>query len=67
MNYTFTEKQNSTSYRDGTEIEAKDLSEAKKIAEHMQAFHGTVLEISDSEGVLAIKENGKWIDYNESM
>lgn len=62
MMYTVTEKQNANSRRDGTTVEAASLSEAKRKAARMQAFQGTVLEISDASGVLSRKKNGKWHD-----
>jgi hypothetical protein len=60
--YTITEKQNAQSRREGSTVEAKDLSDAKRKASKMQCFQGTVLEISDESGVLSIKKDGKWID-----
>ena len=60
--YTITEKQNVQSRREGSTVEAKDLSDAKHKASKMQCFQGTVLEISDTSGVLSIKKDGKWVD-----
>jgi hypothetical protein len=60
--YTVTEKPNAQSRREGTLIEAANLTEAKRKASRMKCFYGTVLEISDDVGVLSIKENGKWAD-----
>ena len=60
--YTITEQQDINSYRKGVEILAKSLTAAKRVASKNQAFFGTVLEISDSSGVVSIKEDGKWED-----
>lgn len=60
--YTITEKQNAQSRRDGTQVEAASLSDAKRRASRMQVFHGTVIEISDAHGVLSVKRGGKWQD-----
>jgi len=58
--YTVTEKQTANSWREGEKIKAVSLSEAKRKASRMQVFQGTVLEISDAAGPIAIKENGVW-------
>lgn len=58
--FTISELQNVNSTRKGYTVEAKDLAAAKRIASKKQFFQGTVLEISDAKGRLAVKENGKW-------
>ena len=60
--YTITEKQNANSTREGVEIVAKTLTEAKRIASKRQSFFGTVLEIADIHGVIAIKTENSWKD-----
>ena len=60
--YTITEKQDINSYREPVEILAKNLTAAKRVASKNQAFFGTVLEITDSSGVVSIKKHGKWED-----
>lgn len=59
--YIVREVENVNSFRKGTEIEAKNLSEAKRKASKMQVFLGTVLVIEYLSGVhAAIKRSGKW-------
>ena len=54
------EMQHVCDHRSGTEIEAKDLTAAKRAASRMQQFKGTILLITDINGFeLAIKD-GKW-------
>lgn len=61
--YIVRELQNAQSKREGTEIEAINLSSAKLKATRDQFYEGTVLKIETKNGaVLAIKENGKWRD-----
>ena len=61
--YIVREIQNAQSKREGTEIEAIDLSSAKRKATRGQFYEGTVLRIETENGtVLAVKENGKWRD-----
>ena len=59
--YTITEKLSAQSTREGSTVEARNLSDAKRKASKMQCFQGTVLEIADASGVLSIKKDGKWI------
>lgn len=61
MKFIVKEVQNTKSKRDGVEIEAKDLTAAKRAATRMQQFQGTALLIADAKGfALAFKEGGKW-------
>lgn len=63
LKFTVTEKQDFASRREGTAIEAVNLSAAKRKASQMQFFQGTVLEISTTSGiVLSRKTCGKWKD-----
>ena len=65
MKYIVKEVQNRNSEREGSEIEAKDLSAAKRTASRMQVFEGTVLRIEAENGaVLSTKESGTWRDEN---
>ena len=67
MKYYVAEVQNIGSFRKADEIEARDLTEAKRKASRMQFFEGTVLEIGDSvdengflTNYICCKVNGKW-------
>ena len=61
MKFIVKELQNVCDHRAGTEIEAKDLTAAKRAASRMQQFKGTVLMIADSKCLaLAVKDGGKW-------
>nr|7C78_A Chain A, AcrIF9 [Photobacterium damselae] len=62
--YIIKEVQNINSEREGTQIEATSLSQAKRIASKEQCFHGTVMRIETVNGLwLAYKEDGKrWVD-----
>lgn len=61
MKFIVKEVQNTKSKRDGVEIEAKELTAAKRAATRMQQFQGTALLIADAKGfALAFKEGGKW-------
>lgn len=57
--YNFTEVQNINSSRESETFEAKDLTAAKRLANKMQFFQGTVLKISDSLGNLICFKDGK--------
>jgi ribosomal protein S11 len=60
------EKQNSASQREGVQIEARNLTQAKRKASKTQSFQDTFLEILDSDGnTVAVKEKGgNWIDQS---
>jgi len=61
--YNLQEKQNINSTRDGEDFEAVNLKEAKKIAEKMQVFQGTVLDLTlYGKTVAFTDENGKWTE-----
>jgi len=63
--YSVRELQNAQSHTDGYDtIEAASLTEAKRKASRMQAFQGTVLELSSNETgvILSRKTDGRWID-----
>lgn len=61
MKFIVKELQNVCDHRAGIEIEAKDLTAAKRAASRMQQFKGTVLMIADEKGfALAVKDGGKW-------
>ena len=61
--YKITELQNANSTRQGEMVEAKSLADAKRKASRMQTFQGTVLEVSDADGlILSTKQNGAWND-----
>lgn len=64
--YKLIEKQNFNSHREPVAFTAKNLNGAKIKASRMQAFHGTILEITAESGAtLAVKEkSGKWIDQS---
>ncbi len=64
--YTVIEKQNSASQREGVTIEAKNLTQAKRKATKMQAFHGTVMAIEDANGntVAAKERDGSWVNQS---
>lgn len=63
--YIIKEVQDVNSEREGTQIEAKNLSAAKRSASRGQFYQGTVLKIESESGVLlAYKEAGKsWVNY----
>ena len=55
------ELQDVASYRDGVEVEAKNLVAAKRAATRAQVFQNTVMVVSDCKGRrLAIKQGGRW-------
>jgi hypothetical protein len=57
------EVQNRGSFRQGYEIQAKSLTQAKMVASKRQYYHGTVLVIENENGtVLAEKFDDKWWD-----
>ena len=58
--YTVRELQNLQSHREGTEIAAKTLADAKRLATRNQVFQGTVLVIEEGGHRVAYKENGRW-------
>ena len=61
MKFIVKEAQHACDHRAGIEIEAKDLTAAKRAATRMQQFQGTALLIADAKGfALAFKEGGKW-------
>jgi len=60
--YTIIEAQNVNSTREGTEIQAKDLTSAKRAASKAQCFQGTVLKIEQNGVLVAYKENNVWIN-----
>jgi hypothetical protein len=61
MKFIVKETQHACDQRAGVEIEAKDLTAAKRAASRMQQFKGTVLRVADAKGFeLAFKEGGKW-------
>ena len=62
MKFYITETQNFKSQRDGEIIEAKDLTQAKRMASYLQFFKGTVMKIytENKTTLLAVKEKGKW-------
>ncbi|MFW9606339.1 MAG: hypothetical protein ACMV0I_07320 [Pseudomonas sp.] len=61
MKFIVKEAQHACDHRAGVEIEAKDLTAAKRAASRMQMFKGTALMIADSKGfALAVKNCGKW-------
>jgi len=68
--YYIAELQNASSYRRAEKIEAKDLTQAKRIASLKQFFHDTVLEIGtciNSQGFITYRvavKNGGWSDMN---
>lgn len=60
--YTITEKQNVNSTRIGEVVEAKSLSDAKRIASRSQCFCGTVMTIEHEGHMFAYKKNGSWFN-----
>ena len=62
MKYYVTETQNAQSKSEGREIEAKELSSAKRAATNGQFYNGTVLTIYESGKMVAERANGKWIN-----
>lgn len=61
--YIVTEKLTLNSHRNGQEIDAGSLAEAKRHAADDQMFQGTVMTVSDHYGnLLAYLENGQWTD-----
>lgn len=60
--YIITEKQNFNSQREGTQVECKGLTAAKRLASKNQLFQGTVLEIAAPNGAVLSRKNtnGKW-------
>ena len=62
MKFYITETQNFKSQRDGEIIEAKDLTQAKRMASYLQFFKSTVMKIytENKTTLLAVKEKGKW-------
>lgn len=58
--YTIIEAQNVNSTRDGVEIQAKDLTSAKRAASRTQCFHGTVLKIEQNGRLIAYKDANGW-------
>lgn len=61
--YTFVEKLNANSYREGVSVLAQNLSAAKRKASRQQMFRGTVLEISDAVGILATKKKREVVGF----
>ena len=64
--YTVIEKQNSASQREGVQVEAINLTQAKRKASKAQVFQGTFLDLLDSAGnTVAVKEkSGNWVDQS---
>ena len=62
MKFYITETQNSQSQRAGEIIEAKDLTQAKRMASYLQCFQGTTMKIyaENKTTLLAVKQKGKW-------
>lgn len=58
--YTITEKQTLGSTRKGNAIQAKNLTEAKRIATRNKMFKGTVLTIELNGKRVAYKKDGVW-------
>lgn len=59
--FIITEKNDVNSTRDGEEIQAKTLADAKRTATRRQLFQGTVMTVENEAGVLlAVKEEGVW-------
>lgn len=57
------EKENLNSERAAVTIAAISLTAAKRQATLMQAFHGTVIELTKNGETVAVKEkSGKWIE-----
>ena len=65
MRYLFSEQQNLQSHRESFEIEAKNRTQAKRIASRRKAFTGTVLVLRCNGAAVAYKEDGKrWKDVD---
>lgn len=63
MVYTVEEKQNFQSHREGYQMEADTLQQAKRLASRNQLFRDTVLVIKGTNGKeVTYKEKGRWID-----
>jgi ribosomal protein L35AE/L33A len=62
--YIIKELQNLNSYREGQTVQAESLTAAKRKASKSRVYHGTVLVITDNNGiVLASQWEGKpWKD-----
>ena len=62
MKFYITETQNYQSQRAGEIIEAKDLTQAKRMASYLQFFQGTTMKIyaENKTTLLAVKQKGKW-------
>lgn len=58
--YTISETQNVNSTREGTVIQAKNLTSAKRAANKAQYFQGTVLKVEQNGRLIAYKEDGVW-------
>ena len=58
--YTIIEAQNINSVREGTEIQAKDLTSAKRAASKAQCFQSTVLKIEQNGCLVAYKDANGW-------
>lgn len=70
MKFIISEQQNHYGYREGTVVEAKNLSAAKVKATKAQVFNSTYLKIENEAGdVLSIKYSedagGKWHDSED--
>ena len=62
MKFYITETQNSQSQCTGEIIEAKDLTQAKRMASYLQCFQLTTMKIyaKNKTTLLAVKQKGKW-------
>lgn len=60
--YTITETQNANSTREGIEIQAINLTAAKRAASKAQCFEGTVLSIYSQNGVLLARKQKTWVN-----
>ena len=74
MDFYFAEIQNPNSFREAEKLTAKNLTAAKKMASHRQAFQNTELVIGtkvNSDGfilpddILSVKGDGRWIDAED--
>lgn len=70
--YIVRELQQEGAFREGVEVHARSLSQAKRKATALQVFEGTILRIESSHGgsigatdigkTLSVKKCGCWID-----
>ena len=61
--FKITEKQDFNSVREGYEVQAENLTAAKRIASKKQAYFGTVITIEHGGEVVASKSGKSWTNH----